>query len=153
MDSFVASLKKGTSSNRSTDSMYTRRVQHTCAAQLTSFNYCSTSFAGQYNTVKADRSNCNNYRGLSIPGKICNRIILERIKGAVDEKLRENQAGFRKNRSSPTQIATLRIIVERSIEWNSPITINFIDYEKAFNSVDKETLWEIYEALQNLQRH
>ncbi|VDP66111.1 unnamed protein product, partial [Schistosoma curassoni] len=35
---------------------------------------------------------------------------------------------------------TLRIIVEQSIEWNSSLYINFINYEKAFDSVDRTTL-------------
>ncbi|VDP48346.1 unnamed protein product [Schistosoma margrebowiei] len=43
-------------------------------------------------------------------------------------------------RSCTDQIATLRIIVEQSIEWNSTLYINFIDYEKAFDSVDRRTL-------------
>ncbi|VDO93249.1 unnamed protein product [Schistosoma mattheei] len=37
-------------------------------------------------------------------------------------------------------IATLRIIVEQSVEWNSSLYINFIDYEKAFDSVHRRTL-------------
>ncbi|VDO66446.1 unnamed protein product [Schistosoma margrebowiei] len=41
------------------------------------------------------------------------------------------------------QIATLRIIVEQSIEWNSSLYINFIDYEKAFDSVNTTTLWKL----------
>ena len=85
---------------------------------------------------KGDLSNCNNYRGitlLSIPGKIFSRILLERMKEAVDEHLRDQQSGFRKNRSCTDQIATLRIIIEQSIEWNSPLLVNFIDYEKAFD--------------------
>ena len=64
-----------------------------------------------------DLSNCGNYRGitlLSIPGKVFNRILLERMKASVDQTLRENQAGFRKGRSCIDQIATLRIIIEQS---------------------------------------
>ena len=95
---------------------------------------------------KGDLSNCNNYRGitlLSIPGKVFNRVILERMKDAVDKQLRDQQAGFRKNRSCLDQIATLRIIIEQSTEWNSPLLVNFIDFEKAFDSVDRNTLWKI----------
>nr|KAG5710957.1 hypothetical protein BaRGS_013691 [Batillaria attramentaria] len=95
---------------------------------------------------KGDLSNCANYRGitlLSVPGKVFNRILLERMKGAVDPLLRDQQAGFRQNRSCVDQIATLRIIVEQSLEWNSPLYINFVDYEKAFDSVDRETLWKL----------
>ncbi|VDP22276.1 unnamed protein product [Schistosoma margrebowiei] len=46
-------------------------------------------------------------------------------------------------RQIKNQIATLRIIVEQSIEWNSSLYINFIDYEKAFDSVDRTTLWKL----------
>ena len=95
---------------------------------------------------KGDLSRCDNYRGitlLSVPGKILNRIILERIKGKMDQTLREQHAGFRQDRSCTDQIATLRIIVEQSIEWNSSLYINFVDYEKAFDSVDRETLWKV----------
>ena len=93
---------------------------------------------------KGDLRNCSNYRGislLSVPGKVFNRIVLERIRDAADTKLRDEQAGFRKNRSCIDQIATLRIIVEQSTEWNSPLYINFIDYEKAFDSIDRTALW------------
>ena len=80
---------------------------------------------------KGDLSNCGNYRGitlLSIPGKVFNRIVLNRMKDEVDTKLRDHQAGFRKDRSCTDQIATLQIIVEQSLEWNTPLYINFIDY-------------------------
>ena len=57
--------------------------------------------------------------------------------------MREEQTGFRQDRSCTAQIATLRIIVEQSIEWNSSLYVNFVDYEKAFESLDRETLWKI----------
>ena len=95
---------------------------------------------------KGDLRECKNYRGitlLSVPGKVLNRILLDRITVPVDLKLRENQAGFRSSRSCVDQIATLRIIIEQSIEWNSPLYLNFIDYEKAFDSVDRDTIWQL----------
>ncbi|VDO99811.1 unnamed protein product [Schistosoma margrebowiei] len=45
-----------------------------------------------------------------------------------------------KNGKAADQIATLRIIVEQSVEWKSSLYINFIDYEKAFDSVNRRTL-------------
>ena len=95
---------------------------------------------------KGDLSQCSNYRGislLSVPGKIFNRVILNRLKNAVDPRLRDNQAGFRRNRSCTDQIATLRIILEQSLEWRTPLYVNFIDYEKAFDSVDRNSLWKL----------
>ena len=95
---------------------------------------------------KGDLSNCSNYRRitlLSIPGKVFYRILLNRMKDVVNPLLRDQQAGFRAGRSCADQIATLRIILEQSLEWNSPLYINFMDYIKAFDSVHRQSLWKL----------
>ena len=95
---------------------------------------------------KGDLSSCNNWRGimlLSIPSKILTRIILERIKKALDETLREEQAGFRQDRSCTDHIATLRIIIEQSLEWETPLYSVFVDFQKAFDSVDRDVIWRL----------
>ena len=80
---------------------------------------------------------------LSIPSKILTRVILERIKEALDTALREEQAGFRQERSCTDHIATLRILMEQSIEWQSPLYAVFVDFQKAFDSVDREVIWKL----------
>ena len=80
---------------------------------------------------------------LSVPGKVLNRIILERLKAAVDRKLRDHQAGFRQERSCIAQIITLRIVTEQSLEWNSSLYITFIDFIKVFESLDRDSLWKL----------
>ena len=57
--------------------------------------------------------------------------------------MRDQQIGFKRNRSCTEHIAALRIIVELSLEWNSSLYFTFIDFEKAFDSVDHATLWKI----------
>ena len=57
--------------------------------------------------------------------------------------LRDEQAGFQKERSCTDHIATLRITVEQSLEWNSPVFMTFMDYEKAFDSIDRVALWKL----------
>lgn len=57
--------------------------------------------------------------------------------------MRDEQAGFRQERSCVDQIATLRIIVEQTIEWQTSLYMNFIDFEKAFDSIDHQVLWKI----------
>ena len=57
---------------------------------------------------------------LSIPSKVLTRVTLNRVKVAVDEVLRDEQARFRKDRSCIDQIAKLRIIVEQTIESSAP---------------------------------
>ncbi|CAH1248758.1 Hypp8389 [Branchiostoma lanceolatum] len=98
---------------------------------------------------KGDLSNCNNWRGitlLSIPSKVFCRILLKRIDSVIDPKLREEQAGFRKGRGCADQLFALRNIIEQCVEWNSPLLINFIDFQKAFDSVHRESLWKILRA-------
>ena len=78
-----------------------------------------------------------------LTGKVFSRVPLNRLKDAVDPHLRDHQAGFRKNRSCAHQIATLRSILEQSLEWNSSVYVTFIDYEKAFNIADRGCLWKL----------
>ena len=98
---------------------------------------------------KGDLSQCGNWRGinlLSVPGKIFCRVMLDRIKTSIEKILREEQAGFREGRSCIDQIFVLRTIIEQSLEWNSSVYINFIDFEKAFDSVHHDTLWKILQS-------
>ena len=37
-------------------------------------------------------------------------------------------------------------IVEQAVEWNSSLYVCFVDYEKAFDSVHRKTLWKIMES-------
>ena len=83
------------------------------------------------------------YTSVYMCRKVPNRGILDRQKTGVDAKLRDHQAGFRKDRSSANQIATMRIIVEQSMEWDSSLYINFVDYEKTFDDLDRDTLWKL----------
>lgn len=73
--------------------------------------------------------------------KVMGKVIIKRISRGVDKKLRKEQAGFRSRRSTIEQIFMLRNIIEQSVEWNASLYFCFIDYEKAFDSVPRETLW------------
>ena len=70
---------------------------------------------------KGDLSVTDNYRGITltcIAAKIYNTMIRERIQPAIDEIIRPNQNGFRKNRSTVGQILTVRRIIEGIKEKN-----------------------------------
>ena len=93
---------------------------------------------------KGNLSHCKNWRGitlLSITSKVFSRVILNRISTALDPMLRKEQAGFRKGRSCGEHIFTLRQILEQCQEWKTPCYVNFIDFEKAFDSIQRESLW------------
>ena len=80
---------------------------------------------------------------LSIASKVLCRVLLNRMEGALDIKLRDEQAGFRKGRSCTDHIAIQRIIVEQSLEWQSSAYIYFVDFQKAFDSIHREILWKL----------
>ena len=64
------------------------------------------------------------------------------MKDAVDPQLRDQQAGFQRGRSCTEQIATMHIL-EQSCEWNFPLYVSFIDYEKACGSLGRQSLREL----------
>ncbi|CAH8499412.1 unnamed protein product [Schistosoma guineensis] len=86
---------------------------------------------------KKDLSKCENYRGTNYCQyqEKFTTVLLNRMTDSVDAQLRGRQAGFRKDRSSTDQIATLQIIVGQSVQCNSSLYINFIDYEKSFDTM------------------
>ena len=80
---------------------------------------------------------------LTVAGKVLCKIILERMRDALEGRLRDEQARFSKDRSCCDQIATLRIIVEQTMEWSTGLYMVFVNFEKAFDSLDREVLWTI----------
>ena len=80
---------------------------------------------------------------LPIANKVLGRVVINRIKAGIDEILRPEQAGFREGKSATEQIFILRNIIEQSVELQSTLYINFIDFEKAFDSIHRDSLWEI----------
>ena len=98
---------------------------------------------------KGDKRICDNYRSiwlLVVAGKYFARILLTRIQGMLDRKLREEQAGFRSDRSTNNQAFTLKIVLERSMEFNQPLYMCFVALQKSYDSVNREALWRVYHA-------
>ena len=57
------------------------------------------------------------------------------------------QAGFRKGRGTRDQIANIRWIMEKAIEFQKNIYFCFIDYTKTFDCVDHNKLWKILKEM------
>ena len=55
----------------------------------------------------------------------------------------EKQCGFRKGRSCTDAIFTVQQIMEKRKEHNLPLFLLFIDYEKAYDNVKRDKLWEM----------
>ena len=80
---------------------------------------------------------------MSIAAKVYNRVLLNRIRIPIDAKLRKNQAGFRTGRSCIQQIHILRRIMEGANYQKIPLYITFVDFMKAFDSIDREMMFSI----------
>ncbi len=95
---------------------------------------------------KGDKSDCGNYRGislLSIAGKILARILAVRLQPLSEEILPESQCGFRPSRGTVDAIFTARQLQEKSREQHKPLYMAFIDLSKAFDMVNRHTLWKV----------
>ena len=65
----------------------------------------------------------------------------------MNSELPDVQAGFRKGRRTREQIANIRWIVEKAREFEKNIYFCFIDYAKAFDSVDHNKVWKILKEM------
>ena len=71
--------------------------------------------------------------------KIFSRILLNRLEPVVDGILRDEQAGFRKGRGCSYQIFIDRHLMQQANEMKVPLSLCFVDFEKALNSISKMT--------------
>ena len=55
----------------------------------------------------------------------------------------EGQCSFRKGRSCTDAIFTVQQIMEKRKEHNLPLFLSFIDYENAYDNVNRDKLWEM----------
>ena len=99
---------------------------------------------------KGDRSDCNNYRGislLSIVGKVFARVALKRLQQVAERIYPESQCGFRAQRSTMDMIFTVRQLQEKCREQKQPLFIVFVDLTKAFDLVSRKGLFQLLEKI------
>ena len=65
----------------------------------------------------------------------------------MNHEIPDVQADFRKGRGTRDQIANIRWIMEKAREFQKHIYFRFIDYAKAFDSVDYSKLWKILKEM------
>ncbi|GFR69759.1 endonuclease-reverse transcriptase [Elysia marginata] len=99
---------------------------------------------------KGDPGDIANYRPISLLShsyKILTRLMQKRMERILDENQRRDQAGFRKAFSTTDHMHTLSQIIEKSNEYNLQLCLGFIDYKKAFDSVEH---FAIFDALRKI---
>ena len=109
-------------------------------------NWCNSIVLPLYK--KGDVNNANNYRGISlcdISSKLYSTIINSRLQEWTEENniTGEYQAGFKRNYSTVDHMFTLLAFVQKQFSLNRKLYVAFIDFEKAFDSINRSLLWPI----------
>jgi len=89
----------------------------------------------------------DNYRGISILscfGKLFTKLLNTRLNAFLEMNniLCEEQAGFRKNYSTVDHIFSLKCLIDFYLAKNKKLFCSFIDFRKAFDSVNRAALWQ-----------
>ena len=70
--------------------------------------------------------------------KLFTKIITTRLEKKLDENQPREQAGFRRKYSTTDHIHPINQLKEKCLEYNVPLCVAFVDYEKAFDSVQTQ---------------
>ena len=71
------------------------------------------------------------------------KILQVRFQQQMNQELPDVQAGFRKGRGTRDQVTSIHWITEKAKEFQKNIYFCFIDYEKAFDCVHHNKLWNL----------
>ena len=88
---------------------------------------------------KGDVKDINNYRPISLlshMSKLFTKVIKNRIEKQLDINQAREQAGFRSGYSTTDHLQVITQLVQKSNEYEIPMCFIFVDYEKAFDSVE-----------------
>ena len=89
----------------------------------------------------------HNCAYLTHASKAMLKILQVRLYQNMNWELPDVQTGFRKGRGSRDQIANFHWIIEKAREFQKNIYFCFIDYAKAFDCVDQNKLWKIFQEM------
>ena len=94
---------------------------------------------------KGSTKECSNHQTIAFishASKFMLKILHATLQHYMNEELPDVQAGFRKGRGTRYQIASIHWIIQKAKEFQKNIYLCFIDYTKAFDSVDHNKLWK-----------
>ena len=91
---------------------------------------------------KTDTGNCNPISILSLVSKFLEGQVCKIIDAHVEDKeiLNENQSGFRKRKSTKGLLLNLTENRKQALDEGKVIGVLFVDFKKAFDSVNREIL-------------
>ena len=108
-------------------------------------NWCMGIILPLYKN-KGSPTNPDNYRGitlLSCVSKLFTACINSRLALFIDDGILGNeQAGFREGYSTTDHVYVLYSVIEMYLSVRKRVYCAFIDYKKAFDTIQRELLWQ-----------
>ena len=102
------------------------------------------------NLKESNAKECSNYRTIALisyASKVMLKILQARLQQYVNCELPEVQPVFRKGRGTRDQIANICWIIKIAREFQKNIYFCFIDYAKAFDWMNHNKLWKIFQEM------
>jgi hypothetical protein len=104
---------------------------------------------------KGDTKMPGNYRPIAILPilyKVFSKMLCNRLSETLVAAQDVDQAAYRKGFSTDDHLLTVSLLIERSHEFNSPLWLGLVDFEKAFDSIEFDALWHVLEK-QGVSQH
>ena len=92
---------------------------------------------------KGPRDNFCNYRAIGLmchSYKLLSMLVLHRMRDAVESRLAETQAGFRRERGCRDNVLLLRLLMYAVLRAGKQAVVTFIDYRAAFDTISHRFL-------------
>lgn len=93
---------------------------------------------------KGDKTDIQNYRPISLTStvyKTFSKCLSTRLKPILEFNQPPEQAAFRKGYSTVDHLHTINQVIEKSCEYGITLYLAFIDYTKAFDTIEHNSIW------------
>jgi len=94
---------------------------------------------------KGSITDLQNYRPISLLThlyKLFTKISTARLTNKLDLYQPREKAGFRAGYGTNDHLQMIKSLIEKSIKYNKPLVLTFVDYKKAFDSINHHELFK-----------
>ena len=87
---------------------------------------------------------CTNYRTIALLSHASKELLITMpMREKIEYELPDEQAGFRRGRSTADMLIALQVLIEKTMVMDGQAFVVFFDYSKAFDSISQVQMFEI----------